>query len=119
MTNRTEELYEIYAKLIKEMENKIKSQNSQVITENNKLQEFTCTINNPISIKTKGRSNKRIKAFNNVMNILNDKNTKAKTSRIISDSKNNILDTESISNMEETPVNKKKYGICNLKGHNA
>ncbi|CAG8608969.1 1931_t:CDS:2, partial [Cetraspora pellucida] len=89
MTNRTEELYEIYAKLIKEMENKIESQDSQVITENNKLQEFTCTINNLISIKTKGRS------------------------------RNNMSDTESISNMEETPVNKRKCGICNLKGHNA
>ncbi|RIB14386.1 hypothetical protein C2G38_2322942 [Gigaspora rosea] len=86
VTNRAEELYEIHKKLVKEMENEIKSQNSQAITENNELQEFAHTINNPVSVKTKG---------------------------------NDMSDTESISDTEETIVNKRKCGICNMKGHNS
>ncbi|CAG8621619.1 13585_t:CDS:2, partial [Gigaspora rosea] len=119
VTNRAEELYEIHKKLVKEMENEIKSQNSQAITENNELQEFAHTINNPVSVKTKGRSSKRNKAFNDVTNILNSKNTKSKMPRIILDSRNDMSDTESISDTEETIVNKRKCGICNMKGHNS
>ncbi|RIB21559.1 hypothetical protein C2G38_2176301 [Gigaspora rosea] len=119
VTNRAEELYKIHEKLVKEMKNEIKSQNSQAITENNELQEFAHTINNPTSVKTKGRSSKRIKAFNNVTNILNSKNTKSKMPRIILDSRNDMSDTESISDTEETIVNKRKCRICNMKGHNS
>ncbi|RIB20940.1 hypothetical protein C2G38_2034804 [Gigaspora rosea] len=64
VTNRAEELYEIHKKLVKEMENEIKSQNSQAITENNELQEFAHTINNPISVKTKEESGSNAEKIN-------------------------------------------------------
>ncbi|RIB15753.1 hypothetical protein C2G38_2191682 [Gigaspora rosea] len=73
-----------------------------LIVRNNRPQEFAQTVKNPIGVKTKGRKNKRIEAFNDTTNTLNGEKRKEPTS-----------DTE-----DETSTNRKKCGVCGLRGHN-
>ncbi|CAG8737238.1 16449_t:CDS:2, partial [Racocetra fulgida] len=111
MTNRSDELYEIHEELIKEMEMELENQEDNA-TKNNKFEELARTINNPISIRTKGRPGKRIRAFNDMANILNNKKGKHKVLRINQGQK-------SVSDTKEGGVSKRKCKNCELSSHNA
>jgi hypothetical protein len=54
-TGRIEELNEIHEKLAREME----SDMAQIV-QGNDITEFSCTISNPVSVKTKGRKSKNV-----------------------------------------------------------
>ncbi|CAG8741798.1 13805_t:CDS:2, partial [Dentiscutata heterogama] len=78
-------------------------------------------ISNPISVRTKGRKSKKIKSFNDNMNISKSKDKKKQISQV----EYNKLDNDNDVNYKEEGSNVKekkdikKYGICNSKGHNA
>ncbi|CAG8521462.1 7985_t:CDS:2 [Racocetra fulgida] len=121
MTNRIEELYKIYENLTKEMELKLIKENDQI--EYNDSEEFACTINNPISIKTKGRNSKRIKGFNDKVRkcgICNSKGHNIYTCLSLAESynsednseKNDLEDNSEENNLEE--INIKYKSINNL-----
>ncbi|CAG8817006.1 19143_t:CDS:2, partial [Gigaspora rosea] len=83
------------------------------------LEEFAQTVKNPIGVITKGRKSKRIKVFNNITNISNDRNAKAKMPRI--DQRNNDNDMLEFidNNKEDANTNKRKCKTCGSVGHNA
>ncbi|CAG8650518.1 11142_t:CDS:2, partial [Gigaspora rosea] len=101
IANRSEEPYEIHEKFIKEIEEELENEKN-LIVRNNGPQEFAQTVKNPIGVKTKGRKGKRIKAFNDTTNILNGEKRKEPTS-----------DME-----DKSSTNRKKCGVCGLRGHN-
>ena len=127
-TGRTEELYKIHLKLAKEMETEIVSQ----VKNGNDIIEFASTINNPISIKTKGwkpkgfdyinanRKGKKREEFesdqNDKENIIDDESYEKllckKLQKILQDNRSNEL-----TNGESS--NKRTCKICNEKGYNA
>ncbi|CAG8825580.1 8949_t:CDS:2, partial [Cetraspora pellucida] len=119
ITNRTNELYKIHENFTKEMELELIKKNNE--TEHNDPEEFACTISNPISVRTKGRKSKRIKGFNNNMNISKGKNKKKQIPQV----EYNKLDNDNDVNYKGEGSNVKekkgvkKCGICNSKGHNA
>ncbi|CAG8825695.1 30355_t:CDS:1, partial [Racocetra persica] len=60
---------------------------------------FACTINNLISIRTKGQNSKRIKGFNDSTNISKSKNKKKQISQSEYDQSNNDDNTNSDYNL--------------------
>ncbi|CAG8585521.1 8008_t:CDS:1, partial [Scutellospora calospora] len=88
--NRTEEIYKIHKNFTKEIELELIKKNNK--TEYNDLEEFACTISNPISVRTKGRKSKRIKDFNDNTNISKGKNKKKQISQVEYNKSNNDND---------------------------
>ncbi|CAG8519869.1 8953_t:CDS:2 [Racocetra fulgida] len=115
--NDRDKLYKIYENFIKKMKLELMKKNNQI--EYNDPEVFARIINNLISVKTKDQKSKRIKGFNDNMNISKGKNKK-QISQIRSDNNNNI---NSDYSLEATNVKErkgiKKCRICNSKGHNA